>query len=285
MARLRLDGAAVADIDSGAAVDPVLSPRPYLHPVRTLAQTVVTEVLPEDHLHHLGVGITIADVSGTSFWGGRTFTRDRGSVLLDNHGRQEHVAWTVESDAGRTAVVAWTDTEGTELLREERATSAHGIDSTTWALDLNSTVRNTSGRTLTIGSPATNGRPGAAYGGFFWRAPMSETPPRCFGSEPGGEEALHESRAEWLALAGTTPEGAPWTLVFFQAGAERDPWFLRAAEYPGVGTSLAWDRVLEVPVDGAVERRTVTLVVDGHPGTAAVAALVATARERVGAPA
>lgn len=34
-----------------------LSPRPYLHPVTTLAGTAVTELSPADHTHHLGVGV------------------------------------------------------------------------------------------------------------------------------------------------------------------------------------------------------------------------------------
>ncbi|TDQ45502.1 DUF6807 domain-containing protein [Actinorugispora endophytica] len=276
LARLLLDGSAVADYDSGATVDPVLSPRPYLHPVRTLAGTVVTETLPEDHLHHLGVSVAVPDVSGTSFWGGRTFTPDRGSVLLDNHGRQQHVEWLAEADSARTELLSWTDTSGAEMLSEERVLAALSVDARTWALDLTTRLRNTSGRDLSIGSPATNGRPGAGYGGFFWRAPVAAHPPRCFGPGLEGEEALHGSRADWLALAGYAGD-APWTLVFLQDGPERDPWFLRAGDYPGVGASLAWDARLPLPAGGLIARRTVTLVADGHPSD--VASLVAAARE------
>ncbi|WP_229900536.1 DUF6807 family protein, partial [Streptomyces capoamus] len=38
-----------------------LAPRPYLHPVTTLAGTAVTEVGPADHAHHLGVGVAVPD--------------------------------------------------------------------------------------------------------------------------------------------------------------------------------------------------------------------------------
>ncbi|CAM5304234.1 hypothetical protein SNARM312S_07222 [Streptomyces narbonensis] len=92
-----------------------------------------------------------------------------------------------------------------------------------------------SGRDLSVGSPATNGRPGAAYGGFFWRAPKEAAVPVVFGAESGAddEESVHGARSDWVALAG---EG--WTLVF--AGAtettRRDPWFV------GPPSTRAWAR-------------------------------------------
>lgn len=173
----------VATHDSGDRVPAELSPRPYLHPVRTLAGTEVTETFPDDHRHHLGVSVTLADVAGTSFWGGRTFTREHGSVMLDNHGRQEHLAWDDRSAGWTTELLSWVSPEGTELLREERTTRALPLDSTTWVLDLRSSLRNTSGRELGIGSPATNGRPGAGYGGVFWRAPIGDQPPTVTGPD------------------------------------------------------------------------------------------------------
>ncbi|WP_199859967.1 DUF6807 domain-containing protein, partial [Thermobifida halotolerans] len=246
-ATLSVDGVAVARHRDGADVEPVLSPRPYLHPVRTLGGTVVTEVCPDDHRHHLGVSVAVPDVSGVSFWGGRTFTRDRGSVLLDNHGRQEHLEWLVEEDSRRVEALSWTDPDGAELVREERTWAARRVGADAWALEVAVRLRNTSGRPLSIGSPATNGRPRAGYGGFFWRAPIAAEPPRCLGPGVEGEDALHGSRADWLALAGRSPEGREWTLVFVQDGPDRDPWFLRAAEYPGVGAALAWAERLPPP--------------------------------------
>nr|WP_236700437.1 PmoA family protein [Allosalinactinospora lopnorensis] len=258
----------------GAGIDPKLSPRPYLHPVRTFAGATVTEEMPDDHLHHLGAGVAVADVSGVSFWGGRTFTRDRGSVLLPNHGRQEHVAWLGDEDGLLVEELSWLSPKGAELIREERTAARIDVEAGTWALELATRLRNTSGEELVIGSQATNGRPGAGYGGFFWRAPVSETVPHCFGPGLDGEHALHGSTAEWLAMAGSSPRGEPWTLCFLQSGPVRDPWFLRAAEYPGVGTALAWDRPLPVPAGQEVRRRLVVLVSDGVLAPEAVAGLV-----------
>lgn len=254
----------VATHNSGNSVPAELSPRPYLHPVRTLAGVEVTETLPDDHRHHLGVSVTLADVSGTSFWGGRTFTREHGSVMLDNHGRQKHLAWD-DSSAERSAeTLSWTGPEGTELLREERTLAALPLNSTTWVLDLRSSLRNTSGRELDIGSPATNGRPGAGYGGVFWRAPIGERPPSATGPDGmSGEEALHGSQARWLALSSTTAHGSPWTLLFLQTGPRRDPWFLRVKEYPGLCPAPAWDTPLSLAANQTLELGLRTAVVDG----------------------
>ena len=254
----------VATRNSGDHVPAELSPRPYLHPVRTLAGAGVTEAFPDDHPHHLGVSVTLADVAGTSFWGGRTFTRDRGSVMLDNHGRQVHLAWAERSAERTTELLSWTDPEGAELLREERTLRALPLDATTWVLDLRSSLHNTSGRELGIGSPATNGRPGAGYGGVFWRVPIGDQPPTVTGSDGmSGEEDLHGSRARWLALSSTTAQGSVWTLLFLQPGPRTDPWFLRAKEYPGLCPAPAWDTRLDLPTGRTLELGLRTAVTDG----------------------
>ncbi|MUL44148.1 oxidoreductase [Streptomonospora sp. PA3] len=283
-ARLRCRGAVVAEWNSGAGVEPRLSPRPYLHPVRTLAGTVVTEVRPEDHLHHLGAGVAVPDVNGSSFWGGTTFVRDRGPVLLDNHGRQEHRGWEAVEDGRLAERLAWLGRDGAELLSEVRETAAWELGAEAWALDLRTRLL-AGPHALEVNSPATKGRPGAGYGGFFWRAPKHVEPPRVVGPGAEGEDALHGSRVPWLALQGTADSGARWSLVFAAAGALADPWFVRAAEYPGVGGALAWRRPLHIPARTAVERRVVTLVADGHPSAGDLDELVQTARIRLGAPA
>lgn len=285
---LTLHGDVVAVLRDGSDIAPELSPRPYLHPVRTRGGTEVTEHLPADHLHHLGVGVAVPDVSGVSFWGGRTFVRDRGSVLLDNHGRQEHASPPVEKDGALVEELSWTGPDGVELLRERRTTRVLDVDAATWALDLRVELDNVAGRDLSIGSPATNGRPGAGYGGLFWRAPLEAAPPEVTGAGGlRGEEALHGSRAAWLALAGAGAasgsgggrggsdgvgsgaaaggSGAPWTLVFVQPGEHRDPWFLRSSDYPGVGPALAWDERLPLPEGARLERRLRVAVCDGRP--------------------
>ncbi|NGN67023.1 oxidoreductase [Streptomyces sp. A7024] len=235
------------------------APRPYFHPVRTLAGTPVTEELPADHPHHLGVGVAVPDVEGQNFWGGRTFVRDQGPTELDNHGEQRHTGFPLRDEDGFVAELRWT-AGGRPLLRERRTVAAAELSGSAWALDFTFCLTNTTDGPLSIGSPQTNGRPGAAYGGFFWRAPKEPEPPRVFTAAAEGEDRVHGSRADWLALG-----GAGWTLVFAGAteGTRRDPWFVRAADYPGVGSSLASDGRLPLAAGETLVRRVVTVVADG----------------------
>ncbi|MYR43424.1 PmoA family protein [Streptomyces sp. SID5910] len=247
-----------------------LSPRPHLHPVTTLAGTVVTEFSPADHLHHLGVGVAVPDVEGHNFWGGRTYVQGRGPTELDNHGAQRHTAFQLRDPGGFVEELRWV-AAGTELLRERRTVAATGLSDTAWALDLTFSLTNVTPDPLTLGSPATNGRPGAAYGGFFWRARKESTAPHVFTADREGEENVHGRPADWLALTGAT-----WSLVF--AGAtertRRDPWFVRTEEYPGVGSSLAHDARLPLAPGDTLVRRVVTVVADGRLDTDGAASLV-----------
>ncbi|MET9378107.1 PmoA family protein [Streptomyces sp. NPDC002992] len=267
---LRIAGHTVARYVLRPELAPDHSPRPYLHPVSTLSGVPVTEQLPEDHPHHLGAGVAVPDVAGFNFWGGRTFVRDQGPTALDNHGVQRHEGFKLRDPDGFVEELSWVAGERV-LLREHRTVAAVPLTDGAWALDFTFSLTNATDEELSFGSPATNGRPGAAYGGFFWRAPLESAAPEVFGADADGERAVHGARADWVALAG---EG--WTLVFAGATEEtrRDPWFVRAAEYPGVGSSLASAERLRVVAGGTVVRRVVTVVADGRLDRDAAAALV-----------
>lgn len=265
---LRVAGRPVGRYVTRPELPPRLSPRPYLHPVTTLVGTAVTELSPADHRHHLGVAV--ADVEGHNFWGGRTFVRGRGPTEPADHGAQRHTSFQLRDPDGFVAELRRV-ASGAELLRERRTVAATELTDTAWALDFAFSLTNVTPRPLSIGSPATNGRPGAAYGGFFWRARKEREAPRVFTAERAGEEQVHGTRADWLALAGAT-----WTLVF--AGAtdttRHDPWFVRTAECPGVGSSPAFGERLPVEPGATVVRRVVTVVADGPLSRDEAAALV-----------
>jgi hypothetical protein len=267
---LRIAGRPVGRYITRPELPARLSPRPYLHPVTTLAGTAVTELSPADHLHHLGVGVAVPDVEGFNFWGGRTYVRDRGPTELDNHGAQRHTTFQLRDPDGFVEELRWV-AAGAELLRERRTVAATELTDTAWALDFTFSLTNVTPEELSIGSPATNGRPGAAYGGFFWRARKERDAPEVFGADTEGESTLHGTRAAWIALT-----GAAWTLVFAGATEQtrRDPWFVRTAEYPGVGSSLAHDARLPIPPGDTVVRRIVTVVADGRLDRHEAAALV-----------
>jgi hypothetical protein len=247
-----------------------LSPRPYLHPVTTLAGTAVTELSPADHIHHLGVGVAVPDVEGHNFWGGRTYVAGQGPTELDNHGAQRHTSFQLRDPDGFVEELRWV-ASGAELLRERRTVAATELTDAAWALDFTFSLTNVTSGPLSFGSPATNGRPGAAYGGFFWRARKERNAPDVFTPDRQGEPEVHGTRANWLALAGAT-----WTLVFAGAthATRHDPWFVRTAEYPGVGSSLAYEQRLPIEPGDTVVRRVVTVVADGRLSRHEAAALV-----------
>ncbi|GLI02499.1 DUF6807 domain-containing protein [Phytohabitans aurantiacus] len=261
---LRLDGHAVAEYVWRPQLPADVSPRPYLHPVRTLGGTEVTELMPDDHLHHLGVSVAVADVDGANFWGGRTFVRGRGSVRLPNHGVQRHHDWTRRTSGDLTHELRWIGPAGNDLLRERRSIAVRPAGEQAWALDFEFALTNVTAGPLTFASPATNGRSGAGYGGFFWRARRGHQRIHVLGPERTGERHLHGRRSPWLALTGTSTD--PWTLVFVPvAPAQRsDLWFVRSRDYAGVGSSLAWDQPLVVAAGGRVHRRILTVVADGR---------------------
>ena len=265
-------GVTVADYVTEPRIDPLRGPRPFLHPVRTLGGTVVTDVLPEDHPHHLGVSVAMQDVNGVNLWGGKTYVRDRGYVWLSDHGRIDHVAWSVRRDERLAHRLRWCGVDGQTLLEEERtmATAALAGDASAWVLDISYRLTNPNSATVTLGSPGTNGRPGkAGYGGFFWR--MAAGVPRVFDPVTDVEAEVNGSTAPWVAAVG---DGAsPYTLVFTGLG-EGDRWFVRAAEYPGVCAALAFDRVRAVPPGEVLARRHRVIVADGARTRDETAALV-----------
>ncbi|MDG4865013.1 PmoA family protein, partial [Streptomyces sp. T-3] len=185
---LRCGDRTVARYLTGRDLPNTLAPRPHLHPVTTLGGIPVTETRPADHPHHLGVGVAVPDVEGHNFWGGRTFVRDQGSVELDNRGAQQHTGFPLCDPDGFVEELRWV-AGGAELLRERRTVAPVQVTATAWALDFTFALTNASGRELSIGSPATNGRPGAGYGGFFWRAPKEAAAPEVFTADADGESA------------------------------------------------------------------------------------------------
>ena len=197
---LRLGSTVVAQYEEGASVDSVLSPRPFLDNVVSRAGTPLSVTEPTDHPHHLGVSLAIPDVNGTSYWGGRTYVRGEGSIMVPNHGRQRRdrpAASTVTRSHER---LSWVDHTGTTQLVEVRelrsAELANG-----WALRWRSHLKATLDA-ITFGSPATNGRDGAGYGGIFWR--FAPEIARVFSPAGDTERDVHGAATPWLAF--TFPE-------------------------------------------------------------------------------
>lgn len=232
---LVVDGATVGVLLDGGGTIATSSPRPYLHPVRTLGGTDVSAHHPPDHDWHCGVGFAIPDVDGVNCWGGGTYVHGDGYVRRDDHGTVA-VAHTERHGPSLEQEVVWRGPDRAVVLHEDRSlawrSSGEG-----WVLTWSSSFRAPGDTAVRLGGPGSNGRVGAGYGGLFWRFPDC-TGIRVRTADAEGEDAVHGSVAPWIEWSAVF-EGGPAT-VRIEAVGHRDPWFVRAAEYPAVGSALAW---------------------------------------------
>ncbi|MFA9431809.1 PmoA family protein [Egicoccus sp. AB-alg2] len=264
LARLTATGRGGAELRSGNDTAPEWSPRPYLHPVTTPAGVVVTDTHPEDHRWHLGASVTLQDVGGVNFWGGRTYLRDRGYTWRDDHGHVAVDALTAD-ERRLEAEFRWVGPDGRGRLREQRHLEVRESHEGAWRLGVTFALHNTTDADLPLGSPATNGRVGAGYGGFFWRLPTGPEPVRVRTPAAEGEQAVHGSVADWVAAHGSDTAGRRWTVavVAMDEVTRADPWFVRVAGYPGVCSALAFVDPVVLTPGAVVQREFEVLVADG----------------------
>ncbi len=269
-ARLLRGGQVLAEYRDGSDMAQTAAPRPYLHPVRTAGGVPLTDVRPADHVHHVGVSMALPVVNGTSFWGGRTYVRGRGSTLLDNHGRQEPVT-TAVSPGAVTQELRYRDRAGDVLLTERRRLAHALLPDGGWALGWTSDL--TAGAAdVRFDSPATNGRAGAGYGGILWRLGTADGT-TVLSAGGAGEAVAHGSTSPWVAFVQRRGARAV-TLVLAQPGPAL-PWFLRATEYDGACPAVAWDHTRVLPAGAPLRLGLVGAAVDTAldvPGAAALAA-------------
>ena len=259
---VRDDGASVVACWEGAELfryvyrpdDPPLeSPRPYFHPVRTLGGEFVTDHRPGDHRWHKGIAWSLPNVGADNFWGGTTYRRGDGYVQLDNNGAIRHDGFdAVGADGGLLSLaerLTWVTAAGEALFAERRRITAAAPDRSAWLLSFGTTMRNVGGRCVAIGSPTTEGREKAGYGGLFWRGPAAFAGGRVLTWHGAGGDEIMGRRAPWLAFA--TPAA---TLIFRDSPANPGfpcRWFVRTSPYACVCPAPFF--ATEVPVPAAAE--------------------------------
>lgn len=238
---------------------PQLSPtecnRPYFHPLCDLHGLPVTAYRPHDHRWHNGLSMTCADINKNNFWGGGTFVRGKGYVPKDNHGCISHVDWGVLScvDDGVELVeqVQWIARDGRPLIDDCRRIVVSQVNpqQNYWVLDHHFEL--TALESLRFGSPTTNGRDNAGYGGLFWRGPRCFQGGQVLVDEPDvSAENIMGNTSPWLAYIAKHDEvDAESTLLFIDSQANpRYPnkWFVRNTASPMVCFSFMFDQVYEL---------------------------------------
>ena len=276
--------------------DPFETPKPHLHPVRTLAGNLVTVYRPHDHLWHHGIAMTFAHVSNgkgpsQNFWGGNCYVHPEGYKRIPEQvGRQQHQTWEQlrcsEDGIRLRHRVTWTPYTGEDWLEETRALAVTDVDEREgwWALDFASTLRNVSSQPLTFGSPTTHGRPNAGYGGLFWRGPRSFLKGEILaaGAEGGPAGGLSGPdtmghRAPWLAYIGRhdgtdgepaaqSPTVSRSTMLFVDRPASfRYPakWFVRDEPYGCASFAVTFDEEHTLAPGESFDLHHRVVVIDG----------------------
>ena len=260
MARFRVDDRSDGSLVVSIGAVPVLtyvyrsgvaqqeSPRPYFHPLTTLGGATVTQSRPADHVWHHGLSWSLPVVHSAttgvhSFWGGPTFETAAGYVQLPNNGTVTHRGFTalVAGDDGVEVeeMLQWTSSTGALVFTEKRRFTIRAADDA-WSLLFETVLRNASGDTLGIGSPGTEGREGAGYGGLFWRGPAGMEHGEVFG--PHGDTM--GSPGDWMAYSGP----AATVVMTSRPGSPRHPapFFVRSDDYAGLGAAPFFAEPLEV---------------------------------------
>jgi Methane oxygenase PmoA len=279
--------------------DPQLeSPRPYFHPVRTLRGDVVTVYRPHDHVWHKGIALSLPNMGTENFWGGPTF-RGGGYVQVHNDGAMRHDGFDLavaKDDAVRLDErLSWVTEAGQTPVSERRRIAATALASgdgpeddgdggPAWLLSFETTLTNVGGADIPIGSPTTEGRPNAGYGGLFWRGPRSFTGGMVVTPGGTGGDELMGTRGPWLAFAGRHDgHGRTSTLLFRDSPGNfsyPSQWFVRSTPFACVCPAPFFDAVYVFAAGAALTLRYDIVVADGSPDPAACARLAERAAAR-----
>lgn len=286
------------------ADDQYESPRPYFHPLTTLEGDEVTISRPWDHVWHKGLSWALPNVGEHNFWGGATYTRETGYANLDNNGAMNHQAFTSIEETGTSITAAetllWTaqpagpgrlaesGQQGEPLISEKRRFSVQLLPTgNAWALLFETTMENVSSGQINIGSPTTEGRDNAGYGGLFWRGPRSFTGGE-FRSENGtGADEFMGTRSPWIAFTGQHDATCRKSSILFvedQANpGAANQWFARSSMFACLGSAPFFSEVVPLKVSEPLSYRYAVVIADGSLDDEQAAALADAAKSALDA--
>jgi len=262
---------------------PFEAPKPYVHPLRTLAGRLVSGYRPHDHRWHKGLQMTASHLSGQNFWGGVSYLGpDQGyQHVPERVGFMRHNEFTTVTGTDDrfelTESLTWVANDGTEWAGEQRGFRVHSVDHAagSYALDWSIRLTNIRGEPLRFGSPTTAGREMAGYTGLQWRGPRDFTGGQVLTpAGPATDEATMgtpAADAEWIGFTAAHDDvDAHSTLLFAHApenlGADAvhpSHWFVRSTPIPSVAFSWAFFEEFELPPGESFGYRYRVVVADG----------------------
>ncbi|MGJ3189606.1 PmoA family protein [Paenarthrobacter sp. FR1] len=254
------------------------SPRPFFHPLTTLEGDDVTISRPWDHVWHKGLSWALPNVGEHNFWGGATYTRQTGYANLDNNGAMNHQAFTSIDDTGKGITAAetllWTGQpseagqDGRPLIAEKRRFGIQLLPAVNaWALLFETEMSNVSGAEIGIGSPTTEGRDNAGYGGLFWRGPRSFTGGEFRSAAGTGADEFMGTRSEWIAFTGQHDVTCRKSSILFvedqaNPGASNQ-WFARSSMFACLGSAPFFSEVVPLKENEPLTYRYAVVIADG----------------------
>ncbi|MEY2881887.1 MAG: hypothetical protein RLZZ15_4267 [Verrucomicrobiota bacterium] len=214
------------------------APRPYAHPLRSLAGDTLTNFRPNDHPWHHALSLTLTSVDGVNFWGGPTHRAADGYHWRDDHGTQLHREWLALTPDRLEQRLDWLDPKTNRVLLHEHRTLATTLapDDAAWSLRWTSELRNATDRDLTLGNyHALGGLAGSHYTGLQFRGArdlLDEHGDATIGltAEGGlaGESAIHGASARWMEWSCQHDGTLRRTRIRFENLGAPLPWFVRA---------------------------------------------------------
>lgn len=212
------------------------SPRPYAHPVNTLAGELLTNFRPNDHPWHHGLSFTINCLAEFNFWGGPTYRAGAGYRFLENHGLQRHVAWEEKSAERLAHTLDWRVAATEEkLLSERRVLACALVSPQAWRLRWTATLQNVSGRPLALGQyHSAHGLAGSHYTGLQFRGArdlLDEHMDNTIGIRADGgregEQAVHGAPGRWMEWHGQKDGSQRRVTIRFENAGGPVHWFVR----------------------------------------------------------
>lgn len=283
---ITLNGTTVASYVFRAPDAQKESPRPYFYPLRTPDGGNVTVYRPHDHLWHKGVAWSLPHFGPDNFWGGPSYRRDKDYQWLPNNGRMDHLEILECAVSNGSFTFAhrlhWVTQGGDLVVGETRKFSVVPGEGA-WTLIFDTSMDNVSGRDINIGSPTTEGRENAGYGGLFWRGPRSFTGGTIVG--PGGAtgEALRGTRAAWLAFIGQhdETEAVSTVLMVDDSGNAQHPpqWFARSEPFACMGPAPFFSEEVNFAAGATMRNRYAVVIADGGSEAERLAELAGAAVE------
>jgi hypothetical protein len=265
-------------------VEPRLeSPRPYFHPMWTLGGDEVSLYRPHDHVWHKGLAWSLPNVGEANFWGGPTYIRGRGYTQLRNNGTMRHQGFdALEASAERVRVahrLAWvTEQDHTWFVERRSFTVTAQPEARAWTMVFTTSLRNVSDGEIVIGSPTTQGRENAGYGGLFWRGPRSFAGGRVETPDAAGGDELMGVRASWMAYTGSHDgHGRRSTLLIVDAPenpGHPTQWFVRTQPFACLGSAPFFSAELAAAPGEELTRRYAVVVAETDPDAGPHAAAV-----------